>query len=151
MLKRMLISAAAGAAAAVPQSAAVWGLRYAGVYRRRPAPEVVVEQITDKVVDLDAVPDPWLTPMKVAGHFGFGAACGAVYGALSSVLRPNPVTGVLTGLAIWKGSYDGWIPALGIMPPPADDETGRQATLVIAHIAYGLALGALMQRLTARG
>jgi len=150
MIKRILIGAVAGAAATVPQSAVVWGLKYAGVYRRRPAPEVVAERVTDTVVSLDDVPQPWLTPLKLAEHFGFGAAGGALFGLLTNVIRPTVAAGVLTGLAIWKASYDGWIPALGILPPAEEDETGRQATMVIAHIAYGLALGALVERLASR-
>ena len=150
MLKRILIGALAGTLATVPQSAAVWGLRSAGVYRRKPAPEVIAEKVTDAVVGVEKVPDQWLTPVKLVQHVGFGAAGGALFGLLTGIIRPTTVAGVLAGLGIWKASYDGWIPALNIMPPPEEDEQGRQAAMVIAHIAYGLALGAIVERLTAR-
>ena len=150
MLTRVLIGGLAGAVATVPQSAAVWGLRWAGVYRRKAPPEVIAEKVTDTVVDVEKVPDPWLTPIKLAQHFGFGATVGAAFGLATAIVRPTTVAGMLAGLAVWKASYDGWIPALGIMPPPEEDEEGRQMAMVIAHIAYGLVLGALVDWLTSR-
>jgi len=150
MFSRILIGAVAGAIATAPQSAVVWGLRAVGVYKRQAPPERVAEHLTDATVGRENVPDEWFTPVMLAQHVGFGAACGAVFGALTAVVRPTTVAGVLAGLAIWKASYDGWIPATGIMPPPEKDEEGRQVTMVVAHIAYGLALGAIVDRLTSR-
>lgn len=150
MLKRILIGAAAGAAATVPQSAVVWGMKQAGVYRRKPGPEKVAEEVTGAAVNLEDVSPPWQMAVKLTEHFGFGTAAGAAFGLLSAIIRPTMVTGVLAGLAVWKASYDGWIPAAGIMPPPEEDEQGRALTMVLAHVAYGLALGALVERWTAR-
>jgi hypothetical protein len=150
MLDRVLIGAVAGAVATIPQSAAVWGLKSAGVYRRTPPPEKVSREMTEAVLGPDAIPAQWFTPMMIAQHVGFGAAAGAAFGALTGIIRPTVVAGVLVGLAIWKASYDGWIPALRIMPPAGKDEEGRQVALVVAHVAYGLALGAIVDRLTSK-
>jgi hypothetical protein len=150
MLDRILIGALAGAVATVPQSAAVWGLKAAGVYRRTPPPEKVSREMTEAVLGPDAFPEQWFTPMMLAQHVGFGAAAGAAFGALTGVVRPTVVAGVLVGLAIWKASYDGWIPALRIMPPAEKDEEGRQVALVVAHVAYGLALGVIVDRFTSK-
>ena len=150
MLRRILIGALAGAIATVPQSATVWGLRRAGVYRRRAAPEVVAEGITNATVGTEKVPQEWWKPVMLAEHFGFGAAAGALFGLRAPILRPTTVSGLLAGLAVWKASYDGWMPGLRIMPPPEEDEQGRQVAMVLAHVAYGLALGAIVERLTSR-
>ena len=150
MLRRILIGALAGAIATVPQSATVWGLRRAGVYRRRAAREVVAEGITNATVGTEKVPQEWWKPVMLAEHFGFGAAAGALFGLLTAIVRPTTVAGLLAGLAVWKASYDGWIPALRIMPPPEEDEQGRQVAMVLVHVAYGLALGAIVERLTSR-
>lgn len=143
---RLLLGGIAGVLATLPQSGVVWGMRRAGVYQRRPPPEVIVEDLTSKTGS--PPPGPARSaPVKLAAHFGFGAAGGAGYGLLTSVVPVHPLTGVLTGLGIWKGSYDGWIPALGIMPPPEEDEQGRVVTMVLAHVAYGLALALVLRRL----
>ena len=150
MLRRMLIGAAAGAAATVPQSAVVWGLKYAGVYRRKAPPEKIAEELSEPVIKVRELDEPLQTAVKLAEHFGFGAATGALFGLASGVLRPTVVAGVLAGLAVWKASYDGWIPAMKILPPPEEDEEGRQLAMLLAHIAYGLALGILVDRWTAK-
>lgn len=147
MLRELATGAVAGVVATGPQSAVVWGLRFAGVYHRKPPPEVVSERPNDAAVRAGILPPSLRGPVMLTEHIGFGAVSGAVYGLLSTVIRPTPVTGVLAGLAIWLTSYKGWIPALHIMPPPERDERGRQAALVMAHIAYGLALASAYRRL----
>jgi hypothetical protein len=91
-------------------------------------------------------------PSEAAGilaplaHLGFGTAAGAAFGILArSVPRvPSRLLGVVFGLAIWAVSYKGWIPALGILPPPEDDRPGRPAVMIAAHVIYGLVLGSLV-------
>jgi hypothetical protein len=144
MLKRILIGAGAGALATVPQSLVVWGLKAAGLYGRTPPPAAVAEGVSAAAVDLQALPEEQRRAITLAAHFAFGAAGGAAFGLTTVVVRPTPVAGLLAGLAIWKASYDGWIPAMRIMPPPAKDESGRVLTMVLAHVAYGLTLGALV-------
>ena len=142
-MKRILIGGLAGAIATIPQSGTVWGLRRMGVYRGKAAPEVVSEHLTNQVVDMDQMSKPQRTAIKTAQHVGYGAVCGAAYGLLTTIFAANALTGALAGLGLWKMSYDGWIPAAGILPPPEQDEQGRQAALIAAHAVYGASLGAL--------
>lgn len=148
MLRMALVGAAAGAAATAPQSAVVWGLRRAGIYRSKPAPERVSERGSRPVVNVRALPKPVRRAIKTLQHVGFGAAMGGAYGLLSVGVRPNAVTGLLTGLGVWAVNYAGVLPAAGIMPPPHRDEPSRQAALLLAHVAYGLTLGVLTKRWT---
>ena len=150
MWQRILIGAAAGALATLPQSAVVWGMKQAGLYRRTPPPEKVAEEVTRAAVDIEKLPEPWQMPVKLVEHFGFGTTAGAAFGLLTTIIRPNAVTGVLVGLAVWKASYDGWIPAARIMPPPEEDEEGRVLAMVAAHVVYGLALGVLVNWWTSK-
>jgi uncharacterized membrane protein YagU involved in acid resistance len=150
MIRRILAGATAGVIATGPQSAVVWGSRAAGVYHRRPPPEVLAEGPTNAAVDAGVLPSHLWRPAMLVEHVGFGAAGGILFAFVSSVVRPTMLAGVVTGLAIWKASYDGWIPALRIMPPPERDETGRQLTMVIAHVAYGLSLATAFKRLNGR-
>jgi hypothetical protein len=48
---------------------------------------------------------------------------------------------------IWLVSYQGWVPALGIMPPASRDRRGRVATMLVAHWVYGAALRELVKLL----
>jgi hypothetical protein len=57
---------------------------------------------------------------------------------------------VVTGLAVWAVSYQGWIPALGILPKASEDRPARPAVMVTAHVVYGAVLGALEERLRRR-
>ncbi|MFN8557858.1 MAG: hypothetical protein U0531_11125 [Dehalococcoidia bacterium] len=112
----------------------------------RPAPEVVSHGIIAKVTNPRRLPKPARRGLMLAQHLGFGALGGALFTLLLPAVRPRPLWGALTGLAIWTGSYGGWIPALSIMPPPERDDPGRVRTMVAAHIVYGLTLGALVDR-----
>lgn len=150
MLRRILLGAAVGAVATVPQSAVVWGGRRAGVYKSTPPPEQVTAAVADATAGEENVPDEWWRPLVGVAHFGYGAACGAAFGLVTGVLRPTWVAGVLAGLAVWKASYDGWLPATGIMPPPEEDEQGRVATMIAAHVVFGLAMGVLMEQIEHR-
>lgn len=151
MLKRMLIGAAAGALATVPQSVVVWGLRWAGVYHTPPPPKEVSKEVTGTIINLQSVPKPLRKAVIYGEHFGFGASAGAAFGLATAVTKPTTLAGLLAGLGVWQASYAGWIPAFNILPPPGKGEGGRTVTMVLAHVAYGLALGMLVQRWTARG
>lgn len=151
MIKRMALGAVAGAVATVPQSLVIWGAKAAGFYRAKPHPEQVAEQMSMPLINLRRVPEDVRTPIITAEHFAFGAASGAVYGVSTGIIRPMPATGLVMGLAVWGISYGGWIPALRIAPLPQDDESGRAVTTLVAHAAYGLALGALLERLLGKG
>ncbi len=88
--------------------------------------------------------EPGLELLTALAHLGFGAGVGALYGA-AVALRPGvagPASGVATGLAVWGASYAGWVPALGLLPPPDADRPGRPTAMVASHVAFGAALGA---------
>jgi hypothetical protein len=90
-------------------------------------------------------------------HVGFGAALGATFAAgIAPVARsirrrlPSrpplravvPAAGVVFATGVWLTSYWGWVPALGILPPPDRDRPDRQASMLVAHWVFGAVLGA---------
>lgn len=82
--------------------------------------------------------------LAVVLHVVFGSACGALFGLLSRRLRvplAPSLQGIVFASLVWATSYNGWIPALGIMPPPARDRPGRPVAMVLAHWVYGVILG----------
>ena len=82
-------------------------------------------------------------------HAGFGATVGAAYALLPRYGAP-PLRGVLLALGVWAVSYQGWVPALGILPPATRDKPGRPAVMIAAHVVFGAVLGTVEQRLRRR-
>ena len=70
-------------------------------------------------------------------------------GCVAHVSMAHPISpllqGIVFGSAVWFVSYMGWVPALGLMPPPHRDRPGRQLVMVLAHWIYGATLGAVVQ------
>jgi hypothetical protein len=87
--------------------------------------------------------------MAVLVHLGFGASIGAGYALLPPV-GPPALRGTATALAVYAASYQGWIPALGILPPATQDRPGRPPVIIASHVVYGTVLGVLEERLRAR-
>ncbi len=65
-------------------------------------------------------------------HLWFGALGGVAFGVIRRFAPgiPGGILGVLFGLGVYAVSYKGWIPALGILPPPEDDRPGRPAVMI---------------------
>jgi hypothetical protein len=84
-----------------------------------------------------------------ASHFGYGAACGALYGALAANRRVPPLAaGVGFGLAVWAGSYLGWLPAAGILRPATEHPPRRNALMITAHVVWGATTGLVVAALS---
>jgi len=84
--------------------------------------------------------------LAVVAHLGFGAGTGAAY-ALVPRVGPPVLRGIVWALGVWAVSYQGWIPALGILPKASEDRPGRPAVMVAAHVVYGAVLGTVEERL----
>ncbi len=87
--------------------------------------------------------------LTVVGHVGFGIAIGALFAVLHRRLRlpiPPAIHGIVFATIVWVVSYKGWVPALGLMPPPERDRPGRPATMLVAHWVFGWMLGAIVGR-----
>jgi uncharacterized membrane protein YagU involved in acid resistance len=82
-------------------------------------------------------------------HAAFGAVSGAVY-ALLPRYGPAPLRGVVLALGIWSSAYQGWVPALGILPTAAKDRLERPAVMIAAHVVFGWTLAVVEQRLRER-
>lgn len=78
----------------------------------------------------------------VAGHFAYGAAMGALYAPLAERLPGHPaLKGIGWGLAVWTGSYLGWLPAFGILSPATEHPPRRNALMIAAHVVWGAGIG----------
>lgn len=130
-----------GVLATVPMTAVMFASQQLGLLGKMPP-----AKITDNLLARGGVPATRTErkALTTLVHLGFGAGCGALYSLLRPG-RPSPARaaaeGVVFATAVWGASYAGWVPALGIMPPPADDRKDRQITMVVAHWIFGAVLG----------
>jgi hypothetical protein len=145
--QKIMRGAAAGLLATVPMTAfmrAAWRL----LPRREQYP-LPPRLITRKVTD-EKEPDR-LTVLTYVFHFLFGAATGSVYAAIEDkVPLHSSAKGILMGLAVWTGSYLGWIPLMGILPPATKHPLRRNLLMIVAHVIWGFALGRLTRVMNPR-
>ena len=135
---------AAGSVATVAMSAVMVAGDRAGLMGEQPPTAVATSALAGAGIDRPSARASVLAP---AAHLGFGAGAGVIFSFVRRLLPPLPgwLVGVVYGLGVWAVSYKGWIPALGILPPPERDRPGRPAVMVAAHVVYGLVLGSLVR------
>ena len=92
-----------------------------------------------------------LTALTYLLHFLFGAATGALYGVLEDrVPLHDDTKGPLMGMAVWAGSYLGWIPLLRMLPPATRHPWQRNVLMIVTHLIWGLALGTFTRMLKSK-
>jgi hypothetical protein len=144
VLAPALRGAAAGAVATLAMSALMLGAERSGVTGQLPP-----DRIAGRLLHLTG--GRWRrrraqAPLAAALHLAFGCACGALFALGARRLRvpvPRPLQGAVFATGVWALSYQGWVPALNIMPPASRDRPGRVKTMLIAHWLYGGVLGVL--------
>jgi uncharacterized membrane protein YagU involved in acid resistance len=83
-----------------------------------------------------------------ASHFAFGAVSGALYGALSGGLKRHAaLAGAGFGVAVWAGSYLGWLPAAGILTPATEHPPRRSALMIASHVVWGVTAALVVHNL----
>ena len=140
---RSLQGAAGGLAATVLMSIGLGIADKLGVMNRQPPMKIVkhfLPMLDKKETEAAAS----------TAHVGYGVSAGALYGALVRPAWRNASTGIGYGLLIWLISYEGWLPAFGILPPAHRDKPGRAGTMLGAHILYGASLGIVSGRIARR-
>ena len=151
---------AAGVAATAAMSVVMLAAQRLGFTGRLP-PKKITDAMLSVVGVEDIVPSSVKNALTAANHFAFGGACGALFGLGHALARRGQGAaathgvdvgaGLAFGTFVWAVSYAGWVPAVGIMPPPQNDRPGRPASMVIAHWVYGAVLAKLVARSAARG
>lgn len=149
----LLRGAAAGFAATVPMTIAMEGLRAVlsrEQFRRMPPREVVDSTVEQAGVDHHVDRGDRILLTTIA-HFAFGAAAGAVYGAIIGARRKRTdgysaaMSGVAYGLGVWAVAYGVVLPSLGLHRAATDDTKDRNEVLLASHVVWGAVLGKLAQ------
>lgn len=139
--KRVVTGAVGGAVATVAMSGWMAVGDLTGTYGEQP-PKRLVRRLASSAGIPARRRGTGIRLASAVAHLGFGAASGAVYAA--AVPRSSIPRGVAFGLGVWAASYIGWIPALGLLPPPNRDNPRRAWTMVTAHVVYGAVLGRVL-------
>jgi uncharacterized membrane protein YagU involved in acid resistance len=144
---RLLIGALAGLVGTMAMTAAMRRL-----HARLPVEErypLTPREIVDSAAEQHGVElaNETAKDATLAGHFLYGAACGAAVGAINP--RMSSAGGALAGVGIWLASYMGWIPAAGILKPASEHPPRRNALMVGVHLIWGASTAAAMRELLA--
>jgi len=153
-MNRILLGALAGLAATAPMTLAM-KLMHEQLPRDEQyplPPRQVTEGMAEKAGVNEHLDEEEREAATWASHFAYGAACGALYGALSGErVDGHPVlAGVGFGVAVWAGSYLGWLPAAGIIRPATEHPPRRTALMIAAHVVWGATTGVAVERLSGR-
>ena len=156
-MNRILLGALAGLAATAPMTLAM-KLMHASLPRHEQyplPPRQVTEGMAEKAGVNEHLDEDEREAATWASHFAYGAACGALYGALSEGLEgldvPPALAGMGFGVAVWAGSYLGWLPAAGIISPATEHPPRRNALMISAHVVWGATAGMLVDKLADDG
>ncbi|HEV2764091.1 MAG TPA: DUF1440 domain-containing protein [Pyrinomonadaceae bacterium] len=151
-MRSLLTGALAGLAATAPMTAAmVWMHRRLPEDEQYPLPPrqvtMNVAEATGVVEQEDELDESEKKSLTLAAHFAYGAAAGALYGPLArAVPLPPVVSGAAYGLAVWAGSYLGWLPAAGLLSPATEHPARRNALMIAAHLVWGAAVGLMEEK-----
>jgi hypothetical protein len=151
-MNRILLGALAGLAATAPMTLAM-KLMHEQLPReeRYPLPpRQVTEGLAEKAGVNGQLDEEEREAATWVSHFAYGAACGALYGAVSGEkIDGHPLlAGVGFGLAVWAGSYLGWLPAAGVLSPATEHPARRNALMIAAHAVWGATTGVALERLS---
>ena len=80
-------------------------------------------------------------------HFSYGASGGALYALLRPKSENLILEGAALGTAIWAIGYLGWLPAVGLLPPPTEQKPIQVFTPVWQHWLYGVVTIAAYEQL----
>jgi putative membrane protein len=149
--RKLVKGAAAGFIATAPMSISMligWTLLPKHEKYHLP-PRLITEEIAERVGIEDRLSEDEMVGLTIFSHFGYGALFGAIY-ALFDARMPlhSSLKGAFTGLAVWVGSYLGWLPAMGILRPATRQPWRRNLMMILAHIVWGVTLGEVTRKLT---
>jgi putative membrane protein len=149
-MKPYLAGAVSGFMATVPMTIAMEALHRRLPWRERYAlpPREITMNIADAAGVKEHLPEEGRFAATIVGHFGYGAAVGALYAPLARSLKaPVIVKGALFGMLVWTVSYLGILPMVHVLPPATKQPTRRNELMIASHLVWGIVLALLTQRL----
>ncbi|HSK70605.1 MAG TPA: DUF1440 domain-containing protein [Pyrinomonadaceae bacterium] len=153
-MNKFLAGAIAGTAATVPMTMLMLYLhKQIPKKERRVLPP---KQITVKVAK-EAGADELVDEkgkrnlVSLVNHFSYGAAMAALYASFApNIDLPPAIKGTAYGLAVWAGSYQGWLPLFDIREPATERPNSENAMMIASHIVWGAVMGVMVEGLSDR-
>lgn len=113
-------------------------------------PRQIVGELTERLGIQDRMHEEDLLATTLASHFSYGAFFGSLYTLWDQrIPLPHSMKGMLAGIALWVGSYLGWLPAAGILPPATRHPWRRNLLMIVAHLVWGSTMGMVVKVLGA--
>lgn len=104
-------------------------------------PREIVDDLAEKAGVREFMSEKTMEEVTWFSHFSYGAFVGALYAGMKSSLPGDAfVKGTTFGLAVWSGSYLGWLPALNILKPATEHPYQRNILMIAAHVVLGTTL-----------
>jgi uncharacterized membrane protein YagU involved in acid resistance len=112
-------------------------------------PRLIMNEITERAGIEDRMNEHELIGLTVFSHFSYGAFFGWLYTLFEHRLPfHSSLKGALAGLALWAGSYLGWLPVLGILPSALRHSWRRNLLMIVAHVIWGVTMSESLRKLT---
>ena len=137
---REVAGAFAGALATLPMTIALDAIRRQLPLHERYAlePRLISDQLL-KRAGIRHLSDAERAAIASLLHVGYGSSVGALTNMIRSRPSRSPIcNGAVIGLAIWAAGYMGWLPLLGILPPPEKRPRRRTLAIIAAHLVWGI-------------
>jgi hypothetical protein len=115
-------------------------------------PRRIAKNVNKAIGVQDRLSTPAFEADWIAKHFAYGSAAGIAYALIRkrlNITEPLPA-GPLFGVALCALGYAGWLPAVGLYPPPSAQPKRRIGMLVLSHIVYGTVTAAVEHALCPR-
>jgi len=147
MLRTLITGALAGTAGTITMTVALRrvfpALLPESMQWKEFLPKTVVEGVEAQTVGPGALTEDEEMGVTLPAHFAYGATMGMIYGVVRARLtRGSPMLlGALYGLAVWAVSYEGWLPAAGILEATTRLPPRKWPVPILAHLVYGATTG----------
>ena len=138
-MKPLASGAIAGLTGTTVMTEAMFLAKKAGMVPGNLEPKEVTENVEETIGIRDYLSKRAFEASWVMLHFGYGSTSGVAYALLQSIscLDRPALVGSSFGMFLWAVGYCGWLPLLGLYPPPAQVPKRKVVANILAHVTYG--------------
>ncbi len=145
-MKSVTRGAVAGLVGTTLMTAAMVLLKKAGMAPGKLAPREITENLEQKLGVRSYLSEPAFEASWLMLHFGYGTMSGVGYALTQKVFNREErpfLIGLVFGILLWALGYCGWLPLIGLYPPPTRLSKRKiGAELIMTHLVYGTSVAA---------